>query len=165
MRARNPESSNGVFMSTSDRSISTFFNALPAFVFFAVCLGSGLRGREYYWTAYLGALIVLMSGSLLFGFRLPTLFRRLGIRKPWMWILAQGLLTWALALFTLGVLNMTPLCVGQDNGDGNNNLGMCMGYTILVSMVYTPIFLGMQTVSALIGHWVLSLKMKLETQS
>jgi hypothetical protein len=145
-------------MSTSIRLVSAFFTALPGFFFLILCLFSGWLGREYWWETYLTALIILLISSLLFGFALPTVFQKLRLRHPWTWVLAQGLLAWILALLVLGLLNLTPLCVGQNNGDGGNDLGMCIFMTLLSGIVYTPVFLGMQAVSALIGHWVLSSK-------
>jgi len=100
-------------------------------------------------------LVVLLIASLSFGFKLPNLFQKLRIRQAWIWILIQGLLAWIVALIVLGFLNLTPLCIGQDNGDGNNDIGMCFFMTALSGLVYTPLYLGMQTISALIGHWVI----------
>jgi hypothetical protein len=144
-------------MSISSRLISSFFTALPGFFFFILFLLSGWLGREYWWETYLAVLIVLLINSLLFGFILPTVFQKLRLRHPWIWILAQGLLAWALALFVLGLLNLTPLCVGQNNGDGNNDFAMCNFMTALSGIVYTPLYLGILAVSSLIGHWVLQM--------
>ena len=142
-------------MSTSTRLISAFFTALPGFVFSILFLSSGWLGKEYWWGTYLAVLLVLIIASLSFGFNLPNLFQKLSVDKPWLWILTQGLLAWMAAWIVLGVLNLTPLCVGQDNGDGNNDLGMCIFMTALSSLVYTPLYLFMQTVSAFMGHWVM----------
>ena len=105
-------------------------------------------------------LIVLIISSLFFGFVFPMVFQKLKLHHPWLWILVQGLLSWTLALFVLGFLNLTPLCVGQNNGDGNNDFAMCNFMTALSGIVYTPVYLGALLVSAWTGHWVL--KMKLE---
>jgi hypothetical protein len=75
----------------------------------------------------------------------------------------QGLLAWALALLVLGFLNMTPMCVGQNNGDGNNNFVMCMFMTALSGIVYAPVYLVVLAMSAFTGHWVLSAKIASET--
>ncbi|HEU0297614.1 MAG TPA: hypothetical protein VFR47_33035 [Anaerolineales bacterium] len=151
-------------MSTASRLVSTFFTALPALFFFLLFLVSGWLGREYWWATYLAVLIVLLFSALLFGFALPTVFQKLRLRHPWIWIFAQGSLAWALALLVLGLLNLTPLCVGQNNGDGNNDLGMCVFITALSGTVYTPVYLVILVMSALIGHWVLTSK-RSETSS
>ena len=145
-------------MSISGRLISAFFTSLPGLFFFVMFLQSGWPGREYWWRTYLAVLIVLLISSLLFGLTFPTLFRKLRLRHPWIWILAQGLLAWTLAFFVLGLLNLTPLCIGQNNGDGNNDFAMCNLMTALSGILYTPIYLGILTLSALLGHWVLQMK-------
>jgi hypothetical protein len=147
-------------MSTLSRLISSFLTALPAFFFFILFLVSDWIGREYWWKTYLTVLIVLLISSLFFGFVLPTLFQKLRLRHPWIWILMQGLLAWTLAFFVLGLLNLTPLCVGQNNGDGNNDFAMCNFMTALSGIVYTPIYLGTLTMSSLIGHWMLHRKLE-----
>ena len=149
-------------MSTTSRLVSSFFTALPAFVFFAWFLRSGWIGREYWWETYMTVLIILILSSLLFGFARtrPTLFQKLSLHHPWLWILVQGLLAWTLALFVLGLLNLTLLCVGQDNGDGNNDFGLCNFMTALSGVVYTPLYLGMLVISSLIGDWILRKKLR-----
>ena len=142
-------------MSTSTRLLSAFFAVIPGFIFSILFLVSRWLGREYWWGTYLMVLVVLLIASLSFGFKLPNLFQKLRIRQAWIWILIQGLLAWIVALIVLGFLNLTPLCIGQDNGDGNNDIGMCFFMTALSGLVYTPLYLGMQTISALIGHWVI----------
>jgi hypothetical protein len=142
---------------------SALFTTLPGLFFLIWFLRSGWLGRDYWWETYLTVLVVLIISSLLAGFTLPTLLQKLKIRHLWEWILVQGLFAWMVALIVLGLLNLTPLCVGQDNGDGNNDLGMCMFMTTLSGIVYTPVYLGMLAVSSLIGHWMLSSKMKPES--
>ena len=145
-------------MTTSSRLLSAFLTTLPGLFFFISFLRSGWIGREYWWRTYLTVLIVLLLSSLLFGFALPALFQKLRLRNPWIWIFSQGLLAWALAFFVLGLLNLTPWCVGQNNGDGNNDFAMCNLMTALSGAVYTPFYFVMLTVSSLIGHWVLQRK-------
>jgi hypothetical protein len=151
-------------MSTSLRLVSAFFTGLPGFLFLFLFLVSDSFGRDYWWEAYTAVLIVLSLTSLLLGFALPTLFRKLRMPHPWLWIFIQGLLAWGMSLVILGLLNLTPLCVGQNNGDGNNDLGMCMFMTALSGIVYTPFYLGLLAVCAMFGHWILSPKLKVLEQ-
>jgi hypothetical protein len=145
-------------MSTSSRILSATFTAIPGFFFLIWFLSSGWFRRDYWWGTYLAALIILLFASVLFGFTLPSLFHRLRIHRPWIWIVVQGLLAWLVTVSILGLLNATPLCVGQDNGDGNNDYGMCMFMTVLSSIVYTPVYLSILVVSSWVGHWMLSSK-------
>lgn len=140
-------------MSTSRRLLSAIFTALPGFFFFLLFLLTGWR-REYWWGTYLVVLTVLLISSVFFGFMFPLVFQKLRWR-PWVWILVQGLLAWAIACLVLTLLNMTPLCVGQNNGDGNNNFGMCMFMTVLSGIVYTPVYFGLLVISALAGSWAI----------
>ena len=149
---------SGGLMSTASRWISSFFTTLPGFFLFYLFIVSGWIGREYWWETYLTVLIILLISSLFFGFVLPNIFQKLRLPHPWVWIVAQGLLAWTLALFVLGLLNLTPLCVGQNNGDGNNDFAMCNVMTALAGLVYTPLYIGMLTISAVIGPWVLKIK-------
>ena len=145
-------------MSKSSHLVSAIFTALPGSVYFILFLLSGWLGREYWWETYFAVLTILLIVSILFGFALPTMLQKLRLRKPWTWIVVQGVLAWTIALVLLGLLNMTPLCVGQDNGDGNNDLGMCLFMTALSGIVYSPVYLAMLTASSLIGHWLLSFR-------
>ena len=151
-------------MSTSLRLVSAFFTGSPGFLFFFLFLVSDSFGRDYWWATYTAVLIVLFLTSLLLGFALPTLFQKLRMRHPWLWIFIQGLLAWGTSLVILGLLNLTPLCVGQNNGDGNNDLGICMFMTAFSGIVYTPFYLGLLTVCAMLGHWILSSKLKAPEQ-
>jgi hypothetical protein len=38
----------------------------------------------------------------------------------------------------LGLLSLTPLCIGQDNGDGSNDLGLCAFQAMLLAVLYSP---------------------------
>jgi hypothetical protein len=140
-------------MSPSRRLLSAIFTALPGFVFCLLFLLTGWRG-EYWWGMYLVVLTVLLISSGFFGLMFPFVFQKLRWR-PWVWILVQGLLAWTIAYLVLALLNMTPLCVGQNNGDGNNNFGMCMFMTVLSGIVYTPVYFGLLVISALAGSWAI----------
>ena len=145
-------------MSTSNRLTSAFFTALPGFFFLILFRVSSSFGRDYWWVTYTAVLLILLLTSALFGFALPPMFQTLRMNQPWTWILSQGLLAWTISMAVLGLLNLTPLCIGQNNGDGNNDVGMCMFMTALSGIVYTPVYLGLLAVSAAIGHIFLSLR-------
>ena len=67
-----------------------------------------------------------------------------------------GGVAWLIALLSLALLNITPLCVGQDNGDGMNSYSLCILYAVLITLVYSPPVLILLTLSALIGGKILS---------
>ena len=137
-------------MSAIRRILRTFFTALPAAVYFILAVTSdGMRG-EYYQPAVIAAVTVLFGSALLLG-----VFQPGWLRPTWFWILTVGFISMLMALFTTTVLDATPLCVGQDNGDGNNDLGRCMGISLLYAIFYGIPYLFMLGVSALFGHWIL----------
>jgi hypothetical protein len=138
-------------MSTSTRLLSGTFTALPGLVFVLLLLQTAWH-EDYWWGTYLAVLLTLVLSSLFLGFVLPPVLQRIRVRHPWFWISLSGWLAWVLSLNLLGLLNLTPLCVGQNNGDGNNDIGMCLFMTALSGIVYTLPYIGMLLVSALVGH-------------
>ena len=124
---------------------SGLIGALPALVFAlsAVVLSWG----EYY------AITTLAVGAAFWG-----LCFALGIRIPAKVHASQGrigyllfrncLQAWILSLLLLAVLNVTPLCVGQDNGDGTNSVGECFIYTAVSSATYSFLVVALAAVTA-----------------
>lgn len=98
---------------------------------------------------------VLLVSSLLLGFVLPLVLQLFHLYAPWVSILVGGVLAMAFALFAMTLMNATPLCVGQDNGDGSNDLGMCMGYVVLAGIVFGSVYLFFLAISAFVGHWTM----------
>lgn len=124
-------------MSVTTRIISALFTTFPALFWLVAALLS--IQDQYYWPVYLLAFVVLLTVSLLLGFFGPLFFQKLLPRYPWAWVFLQGALAWGIGLATLGLLNLTPLCIGQNNGDGSNDLSLCILYTGLVALVYSPV--------------------------
>lgn len=137
-------------MSFIHRVATAFFTALPAVFFFLPVIAIESMRREYYWSSLLAGTLVLLGSALILGFLQPT-----WLRPKWVWIMMAGATAMGLALFATAVINVTPLCVGQNNGDGNNDLGRCLGYVLLYAFFYGIPYLLMLAVSAGIGHWAL----------
>jgi len=112
--------------------------------------------REYFWITYFIVCIVFVIISLLLGFVVPSLLNETSLRRPWTWILIQAGSAWLAAVIILGLLNLTPLCVGQNNGDGNNNLTQCIVQSGLVAITYSPLELIMLAFCAITGGLVIS---------
>src|SRR5215510_12919041 len=127
-------------MSTLVRLISAFFTSLPSVFFFYQAVFV-TPPSEYYWKTDVVVVSALLGGSLSFGFVLPSVFRLFRLRAPWIWIMASGILAVLLALLVMTALNATPLCVGQDNGDGNNDFGMCMAYVFLAAIFFGSMYM------------------------
>lgn len=136
-------------MPFASRIVAAFFLSLPAWV---VGIGVYAIGNDqYYRDTYLAAWSVYLAVSLLAGLLIPPSTQNLGWLKSWVWLFLLGLAAWMSGLVVVGVLNLTPLCIGQDNGDGINDMALCVFYTILAAVVYSPLVLGILLWSTGIG--------------
>lgn len=127
----------------------------PALSFLVFVL---LVGRhEYYFLAYcITGLVFLVASFLAGAFILYRSINR-GPHGASLFYVFLGLaMSWLMALLVLAVLNVTPLCVGQDNGDGSNDLTLCMVQTVLVSLLYSPLVLLMSGAASLAASRLLS---------
>ena len=131
------------------RWISALFTAIPALVFSLYMLGSSRD--EYFWTTYAATSFTYITASLFLGLALTPRLQHSRLGRPWMWIGLQGLIAWMVTLLALALLNLTPLCIGQDNGDGLNDLGLCTFYTMVVSLVFTPLVMTLLALCAAMG--------------
>ena len=113
------------------------FTTFPAL--FWLILLSKPYGSDYYWPIYRLAAFFLMGFCLLLGLVSAVFLRSRWSRHPGRWLFLTGSLAWLAALGFMGLLHLTPLCVGQNNGDGNNDLAQCIVVDLLVSLVYSPV--------------------------
>jgi uncharacterized membrane protein AbrB (regulator of aidB expression) len=112
-----------------------------------------LDSSEYFWKVYTSVGEVYLAISFALGFLIPYLFLNRWKGHPIAWLFGQGLLAWMVAFVVLAVLNFTPLCVGQDNGDGSNDLALCLVQTAMVSVVYSPLEFILLCLIAFPGGW------------
>ena len=130
------------------RLIMAIFTTLPALLW-TVLLFVLVSPREYFYATYQVVMVVFGVVSFGLGFLLA---RGVGdglLSKPWVRVSLLGAVAWAVALMLLAALNFTPLCVGQNNGDGHNTVAMCGLQTAGVALVYTPVELGLLVFSAM----------------
>jgi len=128
--------------------------SIPALLLLAFAILS--YRQEYFFSMYAIAWSVFWIASFFAGFMIAH-FMPPGASR-WRKVLLffiGGLLAWVLSLAVLGASSLTPLCVGQDNGDGNNDIFLCLFQTALVSLVYTPPALLSLSVAAFIASFVL----------
>lgn len=127
---------------------SGFFLAVPALLGLVTNIET-FKG-EYFSITYTLVLGCFGLGSFGVGLFAPWLGRRGFCRMKMFWLLFGGAcLAWLAALIVLGALNLTPLCIGQNNGDGFNRLSECVIQTIAVGLVSTPLALGLLAVDVL----------------
>jgi hypothetical protein len=142
-------------MSFIHRVETALFTALPGCLLILLLLWTDFLGSEPWWDMFLAVLVILSIASLLSGFIFPALLRNMGLRPSWIWILVQGSLSWGLALLLMGIFSLTPLCIGQENGDGVNDLVECVDRAGMSGLVCTPLYMGLLTISAFIGGRVM----------
>ena len=140
-------------MSLTIRLLTSLFSVFPALIFTACALMTSRE--EYFWPTYLIVSLIFIGISLLLSQILPSWMHGSRFDYPWLWLFIAGGLAWLVSLLSLTLLNLTPLCVGQDNGDGINDLGLCLLYTILVTIIYSPVELVLLLLSSFVGGKIL----------
>ena len=148
-------------MSIFTRFFSGFVTILPAAGLLWILI-SMAKENEYYWLAYFIVSGIFLSVSFALGFLVPALAPTHWKRHPSLWFFGQGLLAWLVTVLALGLINLTPLCIGQDNGDGNNNLANCMGQTVMMSIACVPLEFILLCLTALPGGWLVKRLLKSE---
>ena len=137
------------------RILAGTFVSLPALLIGACTYTS--VGDEYFRPTYLIVCTAFLVASFVLGFLLSPRPQEVRFRQAWTRLFLAGTIAWTLALALLGTLNLTPLCVGQDNGDGLNDLGMCVIYTGIVAVLYSPLVLTLLAMNAAVGGAIVRL--------
>jgi hypothetical protein len=138
-----------IFLSFYSGLITVF----PAAAFWVFISRSA--GCEYYWKSYFLVCGVFLAASFAFGFIPPALIPKKWLHHPSLWFFGQGCLAWFVAIFALGMVNLSPLCIGQDNGDGNNDIALCVVQTVMVALVFSPLEFILLCLMALPGGWLI----------
>ena len=124
--------------------------ALPALFFLTYILLS--FNNEYYFPTYLAMGLFFFAASfLLCTFITHRFINRVSPRRLAFFLFLGSAIAWIISLVILGFLSLTPLCIGQDNGDGNNDLFLCGIQVVLVSNSYSPFALLMIAISSFIA--------------
>ena len=129
--------------------------ALPALLFMAFIFLTG-RG-EYYFPSYILMGLVFCGASFLSG-ALVSYQSSPGLSR-WtivVYLFLGSAIAWFISLGVLAMLSLTPLCICQDKGDGNNNLTLCMLQIVIVSISYTPFMLLLVGLTSLVTGRLLS---------
>jgi hypothetical protein len=140
-------------MSIFTRFLSGFVTILPATGLLLILI-SMAKENEHYWLGYFIVSGVFLAVSFALGFLVPALAPNHWKRHPSLWFFGQGLLAWLGTVLALGLINLTPLCIGKDNGDGSNNLMNCMEQTFMMSIACAPLEFILLCLTALPGGWL-----------
>ena len=137
--------------------ITGSITTIPAILFLVFILLT-TRG-QYYASAYIIMGIVYFAASFFAGSLTANRFAgQVTRRRMALYLFLAVTLAWFFSLLVLMALDLTPLCVGQDNGDGNNDLPMCIFQTLLVSIFYTPPALLVIGMASLLASWLIPAK-------
>ena len=147
-------------MSAFIRFYSALVTALPATALW-ILISKTMAG-EYFGKTYLIVSGIFLAVSFALGFLIPALAPAHWKHHPSLWIFGQGVLAWLMAVLVLAVLNFSPLCIGQENGDGTNNIAQCMMQTVMVPIVFSPLELILLCLTALPGGWLIKRLLKSE---
>jgi len=128
--------------------------AFPALLFLAFILLT-TKG-EYYFPSYSVMGLVFFAASFLSGTFVSYQFaNRVSRRRVVFYLFLGSAIAWFISLMILATLSLTPLCVGQDNGDGNNDLVLCVIQVVLVSLSYSPFALLLIGIASLVASVLL----------
>lgn len=119
-------------------AILMMLGALPA----AVAMVASTVGEYEYFLPYRYAGYGFFLFSLLGGlFVYPNWNRILKIDSVFIRMLLTAMIAYGSAWLCLAVMNFTSLCIGLDNGDGNNSTAHCAAGTILNGIVFAVVAL------------------------
>jgi len=127
-------------------------------IFPAVYLGAiNLRWfqAEYFFPIYAIASGIYLGACMVSAMTFPLGWSTGSFFRTWLGLCIQGAICWLAALLALAALSLTPLCVGQDNGDGHNTLALCMVGAFAAGLVTTPLVLMVISVCSAVGSTVL----------
>jgi hypothetical protein len=147
-------------MSIYLRFFSGFVTVLPATAIWILI--SITAGSEYFWKSYFMLGGIFLAVSFILGFFIPALAPAHWKRHPIVWFFGQGLLAWVVVILALGLINLTPLCIGQDNGDGINDFALCMAGTVMVPIVFSPLEFVLLCLTILPAGWLIKRIVKSE---
>ena len=136
-------------MRTQSRIFTCIFSAFPS-ILFGICVLTSFI-EEYFWLTYAFMAVIFFGASSFLGLILPSILREGRFNYPWLQIFISSSLAWLVALIGFGIINLTPLCIGQDNGDGNNGFSLCFLYTLLAALMYSPALFPLLLINAAIS--------------
>lgn len=136
------------------RSVVGGIMAVPAALFLAYVAVS-FRGAYYFSTYVVVGTIYIVASFIAGRVMAQRIMPGTSGGRLFLWMLLGAVVAWGIALLTLTVLSATPLCVGQDNGDGNNTLGDCGFYVVLAAAFYSVPMVGLMGVASAVASWVM----------
>ena len=116
--------------------------------------------NEYYFPSYFAMGLFFSAASFLSSAFVTYRFINSVLHRSLAFYLFLGsVIAWIISLVILGILSLTPLCIGQDNGDGSNDLFLCVIQVVLVSLSYSPFALLMIGITSFVASRLLPKKL------
>lgn len=127
-----------------------FITAIPSLLFLTFIV-LATRG-EYFFPSYSVMGLFFFTASFLSGaFVTYRFINRVSHTRLVLYLFLGSAIAWFISLFILAILSLTPLCVGQDNGDGSNDLILCVIQVLLVALSYSPFALLMIAIASFVS--------------
>jgi hypothetical protein len=112
---------------------------IPALPLFALSIIPEYWGKIYFYWGLAFTILSFVLTLLLVRKSIANQSKDLSIRK----FFFCGLFAWLLSIVVLALINLSPLCLGQNNGDGTNSFDMCILLTfiwlVLMSLFVLPL--------------------------
>jgi hypothetical protein len=135
-------------MNRGQTLIATLTMVLPALPLVLLSMIPEYWGRIYFWWGMLFAILSFISVSRTIRRTVIDEASRPSTRQ----FFTAAVIAWLISFVVLAVINFTPLCLGQDNGDGRNNIGMCVFLTILWPVVMSVIVIPLIYLASIIAQ-------------
>ena len=126
--------------------VAGLLGSAPALV---LVVGAVLSWREYFFLTYAIVSVAHLALSFAAGLFAP---RHTVAARSWKQVALLAFrdlaFAWGAAMVLLAILNLTPLCVGIDSGDGLNSVGDCVVQSVAVVATCTLPILGLAGLAA-----------------
>lgn len=130
--------------------LPTLVMVLPAAPLIVLSLPAEYWGRIYLLWGTIFAILSCVSALRTIRRSMRQGASRPSVRQFFM----ASLVAWLISLVALTVINFTPLCLGQDNGDGSNSAGACvflaMVWSVYMSLLVVPLMYVASVIAATI---------------
>ncbi len=136
-----------------DRIIFAVVLMVGAFPAAGIMVASTIGEYEYF-LPYRYAGVAFLFFSPLAGFFMHPLWQRITkLDSPALQIVLTAMFAYGVTWACLAMMNFTSLCIGLENGDGENSTAHCMVGTILNGIVFAVFaFLGNLPGAAIYGY-------------
>ncbi len=117
----------------------TLTMVMPAFPLIVLGMVPEYWSRIYLWWGTIFAILSFLSAFLTISLSGGDAAPGISARQ----FFTAALIAWLVSCVALAIINFTPMCLRQDNGDGTNTVGMCVFLTVIwpifMSVIIVPV--------------------------